>query len=311
MPGGSSSSSSGDAAAAGGGGNTHQPEQQEQPPPETAAGGGGDDDDDGGGGRGRGGGGDGDDNEDDEYEDEEGDEPPPEPPASSAAAAAGGVFGGLFGARAGTGAGGGGGGGGQGGATAVLTLRNYGPGHTFVLAGFLKILTLGSVASGAPSGAHRTAAGEASPYLLVPGALALCAAAKYAVDSRLVEVAGFYPALAACLALLYFGLGPLLYRYDGDYGDLKRRVLSPRPRMGRMGRGGSAMAEAGGRELITTAAAAAGDGGGGSGDVWGRRTSRAVGQLHDPDEYYRRGRYVTADQKRREQAERAAQDQAR
>lgn len=334
MPRGSSSSGSGDAAAAGAGSgsggrdddNLTQQQQQQQPEqpaaePSTSAGGGGDDDGGGNDGRGRGGGGGGggghnnnDDNEDSDYEDEDDDPAPePQPPASAAAAATGGVFGALFGGRAPTGAGGGGGGAaGSGGSTAALTLRTYGPGHTFVLAGFLKILTIGSVAAGAPAGAYRTAAGEISPYLLVPVSLGLCAAAKWAVDTRAVDEPGFLPGLAAVLALVYFGLTPLLYRYDGDYSDLRRRVLSPRPRgHGRLRDGarptgtlGEAMVGAGARDLLATAAATPG---GAAGGAWGRRTSRAVGQVHDADEYYRSGRYVTVEQKRREEQAREEQ----
>jgi hypothetical protein len=233
--------------------------------------------------------------------------------------AGGGVFGSFFGARASGGGGGGGGGAGGGGGggsgsgsnTYALTLRTYGPGHTFVLAGFLKILTLGAVTSGAPAGAHRTAAGEISPMLLVPVSLALCWAAKQAVDSRLVDEPGFYPGLVAVLALAYFGLTPLLYRYDGDYGDLQRRVLSPRPRAhGRLrlpGAGDTGMAAAGGKDVMFAAQEhQAGLGKGGKSVLTGaaRRTSRSVGEMHDVAEYRRTGRYITVEQARRERAER-------
>jgi len=164
---------------------------------------------------------------------------------------------------------------------------------------------MGAVASGAPVGARRTAAGEASPVLLVPVSLALCAAAKYAVDSGLTEERGFYPALCGTLALVYFGLTPLLYRYDGDYADLQRRVLSPKPRgHGRLRQGAGsrgetteAMAASGGRDLLALAREqqlAAGAAGGGGGGGASRRTSGAIGQRHDPEEYYRTGRYVPA-----------------
>jgi hypothetical protein len=51
----------------------------------------------------------------------------------------------------------------------ISLVRKFpGVGYTFVLAGFLKILTIGAVATTAPNDAVRTAAGEMSRYLLIP-----------------------------------------------------------------------------------------------------------------------------------------------
>lgn len=60
----------------------------------------------------------------------------------------------------------------------ALTTRFNGIGYTFVLAGFLKIVTLGGLVMSAPVDAARTAFGKASPYLMVPVGLGLCWVAK-------------------------------------------------------------------------------------------------------------------------------------
>jgi hypothetical protein len=60
----------------------------------------------------------------------------------------------------------------------ALLTRFNGIGYTFVLAGFLKIVTLGGLASSAPVDMARTSLGKASPYLMVPVGLGLCWIAK-------------------------------------------------------------------------------------------------------------------------------------
>lgn len=59
-----------------------------------------------------------------------------------------------------------------------LMTRFNGIGYTFVLAGFLKIVTLGGLVASAPVDTARTAFGKASPYLLVPVGLGMCWVAK-------------------------------------------------------------------------------------------------------------------------------------
>lgn len=59
-----------------------------------------------------------------------------------------------------------------------LARRFQGPGYTFLLAGFLKIMTLGGLAASAPQDVSRTAFGKASGYLLVPVGLGMAWAAK-------------------------------------------------------------------------------------------------------------------------------------
>lgn len=53
-----------------------------------------------------------------------------------------------------------------------------GVGYTFLLAGMLKVLTLGGLAMSAPVEASRTAAGKVSSYLLVPVGLGMAWLAK-------------------------------------------------------------------------------------------------------------------------------------
>eukprot|EP00197_Chlamydomonas_leiostraca_P005067 CAMPEP_0202874552 /NCGR_PEP_ID=MMETSP1391-20130828/25613_1 /ASSEMBLY_ACC=CAM_ASM_000867 /TAXON_ID=1034604 /ORGANISM="Chlamydomonas leiostraca, Strain SAG 11-49" /LENGTH=259 /DNA_ID=CAMNT_0049556007 /DNA_START=39 /DNA_END=815 /DNA_ORIENTATION=+ len=95
-----------------------------------------------------------------------------------------------------------------------LISRLPGPGTTFVLAGFLKILTIGAVASTAPQDTLRTAIGKMSPYLMVPVGLVMCWVAKFIVDNELQESRKFMAGLVAVLVFLYFGLYKLLYRWD-------------------------------------------------------------------------------------------------
>ena len=59
-----------------------------------------------------------------------------------------------------------------------LTRQVPGVGYTFLLAGFLKIMTLGTLAVSAPNEATRTAFGKVSSYLLVPVGLGLAWFAK-------------------------------------------------------------------------------------------------------------------------------------
>eukprot|EP00775_Hariotina_reticulata_P003249 gene3249-3527_t len=74
-------------------------------------------------------------------------------------------------------------GGSAGGQSAVALLTRFnGIGYTFVLAGFLKIVTLGGLASSAPVDMARTTLGKASPYLMVPVGLGL-----YAPDGEWVR----------------------------------------------------------------------------------------------------------------------------
>ncbi|KAG1658642.1 hypothetical protein FOA52_006404 [Chlamydomonas sp. UWO 241] len=109
----------------------------------------------------------------------------------------------------------------------ALTPRMPGIGYTFVLAGFLKILTLGNVANNAPVDAVRTAFGEYSQFFLVPVGLLMCLVAKKVVDANLQENKKFLAALAAGCVFMYFAMYKLLYRVD----VLLERPLAPRPNM--------------------------------------------------------------------------------
>lgn len=60
----------------------------------------------------------------------------------------------------------------------TLLSRFNGVGYTFVLAGFLKIMTVGGLSLSAPTDVARTAFGKATPYLMVPVGLGLCWIAK-------------------------------------------------------------------------------------------------------------------------------------
>lgn len=63
-------------------------------------------------------------------------------------------------------------------AQVTLLSRFNGVGYTFVLAGFLKIMTVGGLTLSAPTDVARTAFGKATPYLMVPVGLGLCWIAK-------------------------------------------------------------------------------------------------------------------------------------
>jgi hypothetical protein len=67
----------------------------------------------------------------------------------------------------------------------TLLSRFNGVGHTFVLAGFLKIMTVGGLTLSAPTDVARTAFGKATPYLMVPVGLGLCWIAKQVRPSSL------------------------------------------------------------------------------------------------------------------------------
>lgn len=94
----------------------------------------------------------------------------------------------------------------------ALLTRFNGVGYTFVLAGFLKVVTIGGLTLSAPVDTARTAFGKASPYLMVPVGLGLCWVAKQIVDSGLHESKKFLRYMVGVLALLYFGLVKLMYK---------------------------------------------------------------------------------------------------
>jgi hypothetical protein len=96
--------------------------------------------------------------------------------------------------------------------TVALPRRLTGPGYTFLLAGFLKILTLGGLAASAPQDVARTAAGKASGYFLVPVGLAMAWLAKQITDAGLHESRRFLAWMTAALVLIYFALVKVLYR---------------------------------------------------------------------------------------------------
>lgn len=60
----------------------------------------------------------------------------------------------------------------------TLLSRFNGVGYTFVLAGFLKIMTVGGLTLSTPTDVARTAFGKATPYLMVPVGLGMCWVAK-------------------------------------------------------------------------------------------------------------------------------------
>ncbi|KAF8073017.1 rpsQ [Scenedesmus sp. PABB004] len=122
---------------------------------------------------------------------------------------------------------GGGGGGGGGGQTVALLRRYNGVGYTFVLAGFLKIVTVGGLAMSAPVDTARTAFGKASPYLMVPVGLAMCWFAQQVVETGLHENGKFLRYLVGTLVLLYLGLVKLMFKYEPDSEWVRR----PRPRL--------------------------------------------------------------------------------
>ncbi|GBF89120.1 hypothetical protein Rsub_01837 [Raphidocelis subcapitata] len=160
--------------------------------------------------------------------------------AGAAAAGAGSAFSGAGASSSGAGGGGGGGG------TVALSRRFRGAGYTFLLAGFLKIITLGGLASSAPMEAGRTAAGQWSGFLLVPVGLGMAWLAKQITDAGLQENPRFLAGMVAVLVFIYFALIKLLYKADpGVLYDLNRR---PRARMA--GPMAEVRAGAGDRELV-------------------------------------------------------------
>ncbi|KAJ9524476.1 hypothetical protein QJQ45_019564 [Haematococcus lacustris] len=86
--------------------------------------------------------------------------------------------------------------------------------YTFVLAGFLKILTIGGLANTAPVDTVRTLAGQMAPWFMVPVSLVMCLVAKLVVDNGLQESKRFMAALLAFLVFMYFGLYRLFYKMD-------------------------------------------------------------------------------------------------
>eukprot|EP00798_Chlamydomonas_sp_ICE-L_P004157 gene4157-14256_t len=81
-----------------------------------------------------------------------------------------------------------------------------------VKAGFLKILTMASLTQSAPVDAARTAIGAMSQYMLVPGGLLMCYAAKVITEANLQYDKRFMRIFVAVLVFAYFGLYKLLYR---------------------------------------------------------------------------------------------------
>jgi len=100
-------------------------------------------------------------------------------------------------------------------------------GYTFLLAGFLKIMTLGTLAVSAPNEATRTAFGKVSSYLLVPVGLGLAWFAKVAVESGLNESKKFLRWMVAILVIAYFVLAKLLFKYTPNMEVVNR----PRSRL--------------------------------------------------------------------------------
>ncbi|GFR40254.1 hypothetical protein Agub_g826 [Astrephomene gubernaculifera] len=105
-----------------------------------------------------------------------------------------------------------------------LTYRFPGAGATFMLAGALKIMTIGWIATGAPRECVRTVAGQYAQFLLLPIGLLLCLVAKKIVDSGLHESRRFMAFLLAGTAFLYFGLYSVLYRYEPRTWHAQQRI---------------------------------------------------------------------------------------
>lgn len=93
-----------------------------------------------------------------------------------------------------------------------LVRRFPGVGYTFMLAGALKIMTVGWIATGAPRECVRTAAGQYGQFLLLPIGLLLCFIAKKIVDAGLHENGRFMTFVLGLTAFAYVGLYPLFYR---------------------------------------------------------------------------------------------------
>ncbi|EFJ44570.1 hypothetical protein VOLCADRAFT_106352 [Volvox carteri f. nagariensis] len=105
-----------------------------------------------------------------------------------------------------------------------LERRVPGAGYTFMLAGALKILTMGWVATGAPRECVRTAAGQYGQLLLIPVGLLLCLIAKKVVDAGLHESGRFMSFVLGITAFLYFGLYSVLYRYEPRTWHAQQRI---------------------------------------------------------------------------------------
>eukprot|EP00198_Chlamydomonas_reinhardtii_P008347 XP_001697684.1 predicted protein [Chlamydomonas reinhardtii] len=106
-----------------------------------------------------------------------------------------------------------------------LTRRVPGVGYTFMLAGALKIMTVGWIATSAPRECVRTAAGQYAQFLLLPVGLLLCLIAKKIVDAGLHESKRFMAFVLGLTAFAYFGLYPVLYRYEPKTYHAQQRLL--------------------------------------------------------------------------------------
>ncbi|KAG2437492.1 hypothetical protein HXX76_006141 [Chlamydomonas incerta] len=107
-----------------------------------------------------------------------------------------------------------------------LTRRVPGVGYTFMLAGALKIMTVGWIATSAPRECVRTAAGQYAQFLLLPVGLLLCLIAKKIVDAGLHESKRFMAFVLGLTAVAYFGFYPLLYRYEPKTYYAQQRLLA-------------------------------------------------------------------------------------
>ncbi|GLI63616.1 hypothetical protein VaNZ11_006629 [Volvox africanus] len=105
-----------------------------------------------------------------------------------------------------------------------LVHRVPGAGYTFMLAGALKIMTLGWVVTGAPRECVRTVAGQYSQFLMIPVGLVLCLIAKKVVDAGLQESGRFMSFLLGITAFMYFGLYSVLYRYEPRTWHAQQRL---------------------------------------------------------------------------------------
>ncbi|KXZ49660.1 hypothetical protein GPECTOR_20g517 [Gonium pectorale] len=95
-----------------------------------------------------------------------------------------------------------------------------------MLAGALKIMTVGWIASGAPQGCVRTVAGQYAQFLLLPVGLLMCFIAKKIVDSGLHESRRFMALVLGITAFLYFGLYSVLYRYEPKTWSAQQRLAA-------------------------------------------------------------------------------------
>ncbi|KAG2438228.1 hypothetical protein HYH02_010929 [Chlamydomonas schloesseri] len=106
-----------------------------------------------------------------------------------------------------------------------LTRRVPGVGYTFMLAGALKIMTVGWIATSAPRECVRTVAGQYAQFLLLPVGLLLCLIAKKIVDAGLHESKRFMAFVLGLTAFAYVGLYPVLYRYEPKTYYAQQRLI--------------------------------------------------------------------------------------